>query len=205
MFGGLRLRPFRPIRIGDPIERISTLQDLQFKRSSAGTMCVASVVHHITSGGELALEETWTTLFLPGRSVDADAAARGAQPKPGRTIADVGRWTRLIHPDPVLLFRYSALTFNSHLIHFDTQYALEEERYPALLVQGPLLANLLLDFACEHNPDRALLSYSMRAVAPLFANAPFEISALPTSDTACAVWATGPDGATASTAEVTFA
>ena len=85
-------------------------------------------------------------------------------------------------PDPVLLFRFSALTFNSHRIHYDRPWATEREGYPALVVHGPLTSTLLIDFASDHIDGRPILSYETQARAPLFDTAPFELRGRPAAD-----------------------
>ena len=83
-------------------------------------------------------------------------------------------WRRRIEPDSILLFRFSALTFNSHRIHYDRAWAMDVEGYPGLVVHGPLTSTLLIDFARDHNLGRVFLSYTTQARAPLFDTSPFE-------------------------------
>jgi len=109
-------------------------------------------------------------------------------------------WRRLVTPDAVLLFRFSALTFNSHRIHYDRAWAMEAEGYPGLVVHGPLTSTLLIDFARDHNPGRAFRSYSVQARAPLFDTAPFELRGRPTAGDACELWAVTPEGTVATIA-----
>jgi 3-methylfumaryl-CoA hydratase len=112
---------------------------------------------------------------------------------------------RRIVPDNVLLFRYSALTFNSHRIHYDRRYATEVEGYPGLVIHGPLLATLLVDLWRRQQSETALSGFEFRALRPLFDTAPFELCGCPEDDGRVALWAQGPDGAAAMRATATRA
>jgi 3-methylfumaryl-CoA hydratase len=104
-------------------------------------------------------------------------------------------WTREIRPDDVLLFRYSALTFNGHRIHYDRRYATEVEGYPGLVVHGPLIATLLLDLLRRNLGDTTVTSLSFRAMRPLFDIAPFRVRGKVASDGKTAqLWATDSEG-----------
>jgi 3-methylfumaryl-CoA hydratase len=106
-----------------------------------------------------------------------------------------------VHPEPVLLFRYSALTFNGHRIHYDRPYAMEVEGYPGLVVHGPLLATLLLDALREAHPGRAVTQFEFRAQRPLFDTADFLVAGALNADGACSLWAADAAGAAAMEAE----
>ena len=106
-------------------------------------------------------------------------------------------------PDPVLLFRFSALTFNAHRIHYDIDFARQEEGYPGLVVHGPLLATLLVDFACEHMAERRLIGYRFRAVRPIFHTHPFRLEGRRDGD-AVKLWTVDHEGFVTMQAEATF-
>ena len=109
-------------------------------------------------------------------------------------------------PDPVVLFRFSALTFNSHRIHYDRPWAMEIEGYPGLVVHGPLTSTLLIDFARDQHPGRVFLTYTTQARAPLFDTAPFELRGRPTPDgRGCELWAVTPEGTVAMSAQAELA
>jgi 3-methylfumaryl-CoA hydratase len=110
----------------------------------------------------------------------------------------------VVTADAVLLFRFSALTFNSHRIHYDRRWAMETEGYPGLVVQGPLTSTLLIDFARDCQPDRVLRSYVTQARAPLFDDAPFELRGRSTAS-GSDVWAVTPQGTVAMSAQVELA
>jgi 3-methylfumaryl-CoA hydratase len=115
-------------------------------------------------------------------------------------------WSRTIDPDPVLLFRYSAVTFNGHRIHYDQPYATQVEGYPGLVVHGPLTATLLMELARDANPGRRIVTYSFRAVSPLYAPDEFTVNGRASPDGKGAqLWAANAQGRLAMQAEVGFA
>ena len=133
-------------------------------------------------------------------------------PAPGERPATPPRapltasWTRTIRPDDVLLFRYSALTFNGHRIHYDRRYVTEVEGYPGPVVHGPLIATLLLELARRERPNATVMRFSFRAVSPLFDVAPFTVNGVPAADgDSLSLWAANPDGGLAMEAMATLA
>jgi 3-methylfumaryl-CoA hydratase len=159
------------------------------------------VVQRIFAGEALAIEEERRTVFRE----EVGAGERNQAPRREPAPDDV-RWRRWITPDPVLLFRFSALTFNSHRIHYDRPWATEREGYPALVVHGPLTSLLLLDFARDQNPGRAIRGYDTQARAPLFDTAGFELRGRPTGDgRAVELWAVTPEGTVAMSARAELA
>jgi 3-methylfumaryl-CoA hydratase len=199
MFAGERLRFHGPLRIGDTLRRETTLADISLKSGGTGMLVFASVVSQIFTPEGLALEEERRTVFRE----EVKAGERNQAPRREEVPADVP-WRRRIEPDAVLLFRFSALTFNSHRIHYDRTWAMETEGYPGLVVHGPLTSTLLIDFARDHNPGRTFLTYTTQARAPLFDNAPFELRGRPTAG-GCEVWAVTPGGTVAMSAQVELA
>jgi 3-methylfumaryl-CoA hydratase len=118
---------------------------------------------------------------------------------------ETAAWERVIHPDPVLLFRYSALTFNGHRIHYDQPFATQQEGYPGLIVHGPLLATLLVDLVRRQRPDAQIATFNFRAVSPLFDTADFAVCGEPSADgKTIKLWARGADGALAMDASATL-
>jgi 3-methylfumaryl-CoA hydratase len=190
-----------PLRIGDAVRRETELADISVKHGTTGTLVFATVVNRVFGPGGLALEDERRTVFR--EEVKAGEGNQAPQREPAPT--DVA-WRRRVTPDPVLLFRFSALTFNSHRIHYDYRWATQAEGYPGLVVHGPLTTALLIDFARDSNPGRSLRSYATRARAPLFDTAPFELRGRPTADgRGCELWAVTPDGTVAMSAEVDLA
>ncbi|NQV80517.1 MAG: acyl-CoA dehydrogenase, partial [Alphaproteobacteria bacterium] len=114
--------------------------------------------------------------------------------------------SRTITPDPVMLFKYSAVTLNGHRIHYDRPYAMNEEGYPGLVVHGPLIGTLLMDLCRRERPKDKLASFSFRAVAPIFDIAPFTVNAVPKNGSAdeWTLWAANAQGHLCMQGEATF-
>ena len=201
MFAGERVRFHRPLRLGEAVRRETTLADISLKTGSTGALVFATVVNRVFAGDALAVEDERRTVFRE----EVKAGERNQAPR--RDPAPAGLpWRRRVTPDPVLLFRFSALTFNSHRIHYDLRWATETEGYPGLVVHGPLTTTLLIDFARDSNPERPIRSYATQARAPLFDVAPFELRGRPTADGRGAdLWAVTPEGTIAMSAEVELA
>ena len=199
MFADERQRFHRPLRLGEAVRREMTLADISLKSGTTGTLVFATIVSRVFGGdGALAVEDERRTVFRE----EIKSGERNQAPRRDPAPADV-RWRRTIAPTAVLLFRFSALTFNSHRIHYDRPWAMDVEGYPGLVVHGPLTTTLLIDFARDSNPGRAIRGYATQARAPLFDTAPFELRGRPTADgRGCECWAVTPDGTIAMSAEV---
>ncbi|MDB5713936.1 MAG: hypothetical protein JWO15_1333 [Sphingomonadales bacterium] len=159
-----------PIAVGAAIERVSTVLDTVEKTGGSGTLLFVTVGHRTSADGVLAVDEKQTIVYRAAPSPGAAAA-----PAAPVTREEHWGWQREITPSTPLLFRYSALTFNSHRIHYDLPYASGEEGYPGLIVHGPLMASLLLDLADRKLGRNALASFAFRAVAPAFVDAPLTL------------------------------
>jgi 3-methylfumaryl-CoA hydratase len=197
MFAGQQTRFHRPIRIGDAVRRETELTDVSLKTGSTGTLVFTTVVDRVFTPEGQALEEERRGVFRE----EVTPGAPNTAPRREAAPTDVA-WRRTVTPDAVLLFRFSALTFNSHRIHYDRAWAMETEGYPGLVVHGPLTSTLLIDFARDHNPGRAFRSLTVQARAPLFDTAPFELRGRPTAGDACELWAVTPEGTVATSARV---
>ena len=197
MWAGSRVEFHVPIVAGTPIERLSTISAVEHKSGKSGDLVFVTVEHSISNQGRLALTEVQDIVYKeappPGQAAPAAPA----------TSAEARRadWTRTVTPDPVLLFRFSALTFNGHRIHYDRPYALEVECYPGLVVHGPLTATLLMDLFLRHHPGARVLSCSIRGRQPLFDTHPFTLCGNQTENGA-EMWALDKDGQVAMTVGV---
>ncbi|MBN2753030.1 MAG: MaoC family dehydratase N-terminal domain-containing protein [Rhodospirillaceae bacterium] len=201
MWAGGRLTWMAPLAVGRAAEKHSTVTDVQVKQGKTGPLVFVTVRHDLSQDGVACLTEEHDIVY---RDYDAPGAAK---PKPG-LAALVPEFSRDVVPDSVLLFRYSALTFNGHRIHYDRAFCTEEEGYPGLVFHGPLTATLLVDLVRNAFPARTLASFSFRAVSPLFDTAPFSIHGCKTpqsDDGAYTLWAQNSEGRLAMQAEVRFA
>ncbi len=161
MWASCEVKFRRPICVGDEVMRISTIAAVQEKQGRTGRLVFVTVDTSYLANEAAAVEERLTLVFR--NRTPAIAAETAPLPHAG------SQWSRDVVPDPVMLFRYSALTFNGHRIHYDADYTRNVEGYPGLLVHGPLTATLLLDL-CDRRLGRNVLSACrFRAVAPVFA------------------------------------
>ena len=199
MWAGGRLNFTAPLVIGHSATRSSRILDVTAKKGATGTLAFVTVQHEIAQDGRIAVTEEHDIVYrsLPQPGVAAPAA------KPAPTAA---AWSREIVPDAVLLFRYSALTFNGHRIHYDRSYVTQVEGYPGLIVHGPLIATLLLDLLHRNMPDAVVAQFSFRAVGPLFDIEPFTVCGQPAEDgRSVKLWARNNRGELAMQAEATVA
>ncbi len=170
MWAGSQFRFHHPLRIGATATRRSRINDIKFKQGRSGRLAFVEVGHEYENPAGLAFSERHDIVYREARSAHAPASA--AVPKPAPPDADFERECRA---DAITLFRYSALTFNAHRIHYDRDYAREVEGYPGLLVHGPLLATLLIDELLRRFPGRPLLEYAFRVTQPIFDTEPFRL------------------------------
>ena len=174
MWTGSQITFHEPLIVGAKVERRSTIASITPKEGKRGPMVFVTVEHETRTEGRLAVGETQQLAFLDAVAPDAPPIP----PVPGPPAFDESVWDRTVtvRPDERLLFRYSALTFNTHRIHYDAPYAEQVEQYRGLVVHGPLLASLLLQLANEGRDRNALASFAFRAVSPAIANEPLHLA-----------------------------
>jgi len=176
MWAGGRLQWHQQVlQVGDAVTRTSTIGSVTHKSGRSGDLVFVLVKHEVRNAQGLALTEEHDIVYK-------------ANPQPGDPVpppqpaAKDAAWSREVVPDDVLLFRYSALTFNGHRIHYDRKYVTEVEGYPGLIVHGPLIATLLADLLRRNMPGARLLKFEFRAVRPVFDLWPFKLHGLPSAD-----------------------
>ncbi len=177
MWAGGRLQSADPLRVGDAVHaRFAHRVGRRTRRGAAATLVFVLVRHEIAQRRG------------PGDDARSTTSSTAPPPSPAtrrrrRVPAEHGAtWQREIVPDPVLLFRYSALTFNGHRIHYDRSYVTEVEGYPGLIVHGPLIATLLLDLLRRERAGRRVRSFNFKAVRPMFDLQPFRVYGQPAAD-----------------------
>ena len=187
MWAGSRFEFLAPVRAGQAISRTSRIADVRMKEGRTGPLVFVNVHHEIRAEGQLAIHEEHDIVYRdmpqPGEPVPAGVPA-----------PQDSAWTREIQPDDVLLFRYSALTFNGHRIHYDRRYVTEVEGYPGLIVHGPLIATLLLDLLRRQLPTAPVRRLSFKAMKPIFDTAPFSVCGRMEGDKTVRLWAVTPEG-----------
>jgi 3-methylfumaryl-CoA hydratase len=196
MWAGSQLKFNAPLRVGEKARRESTIRDVRLKQGRSGKLCFVEIEHAILVGDELKLTEIHNVVYRDIKQPGDDKAEPPEAP-------DKAQWTREVVPDSTLLFRYSALTFNGHRIHYDLNFCHHQEGYPGLVVHGPLTATMLLETAIRHNPDRSLTACEFRAYSPLFNNVSFTLNGKIEGDDTV-LWATNPDNRLAMKATASF-
>jgi 3-methylfumaryl-CoA hydratase len=189
MWAAGRLEFFDPLRVGDAVERHSKIADVNIKEGRSGRLCFVAVEHEISTGRGLALKERHDIVYR-----DAPSGNAAKQNAPAREEPRQAQWSETKVAAAVMLFRYSALTFNGHRIHYDRQYVTEIEGYPGLIVHGPLQATLLIEFAASIRGATPRI-FSFRALNPLFDGQEFTLNAADGED-GLDFWIAGPDGRT---------
>lgn len=199
-----------PLKVGDKIRRVSTVADVAPKEGKTGRMVFTTLRHEISGPAGLAVVEELSVVYRPPTEATSGAAPAAASPARGGAATPpvppaTPVWQRTIAPTPVLLFRFSALTMNSHRIHYDRPYTMEQEGYPGLLVHGPLTSTLLYDLFRRGLPRARLSEATVRAQAPIYDTAPFALAGAPEPGGSSAVcWATA-QGRVAMTLNVKYA
>ncbi|CAN5237599.1 MaoC family dehydratase N-terminal domain-containing protein [soil metagenome] len=176
MWAGGQIEFIDSLRVGDTVTRASRISDVTLKTGSTGALCFVAVDHTITTPRGIAIRERHDIVY---RDVtpDADAKTNDVKPAAAPAPTPVAKQRESHLADPVLLFRYSALTFNGHRIHYDRDYVTKVEGYPGLIVHGPLQASLLIEFAAKLRGGKAPLRFVYRGVQPLFDGAEFSVNA----------------------------
>jgi 3-methylfumaryl-CoA hydratase len=164
MFAGGRLRQEAPIPIGAELSSRSNVSDVKVKTGRTGEMAFVTVRHELLVDGVAVGVEEQDLVY---RSEPVGTARRTSRPETG-SVDPEGEWRVELATDPVVLFRFSALTYNGHRIHYDRPYATQVEGYPDLVVHGPLLALLALELPRRHAPDRPVRAFEYRLVRPVF-------------------------------------
>lgn len=167
--GRLQWQTANPLRVGDMVRRDSRIQSVTHKAGRTGDLVFVVVRHGIFNAAGLAVTEEQDIVYRA-------MAQPGEAPAAGTPAPQEAAWSRELTPDPVWLFRYSALTFNGHRIHYDRGYATDVEGYPGLVVHGPLIATLLMDLLRRQHADARVASFQFKAMRPTFDLHPFRVS-----------------------------
>ncbi|WP_432838578.1 FAS1-like dehydratase domain-containing protein [Dactylosporangium sp. CA-092794] len=190
LYAGEELILHRPIRFGETLELATKLGDVQHKQGGSGRLVIVTLESSILAGAEIVTTIRQYDIFL-------GAPDPGDPPRTPRVTAGPAQrdwvWHTELTLTPVHLFRFSALTFNSHRIHYDPDWTRQVEGQPGLLVHGPLLELLLLDFCARNAPGRTIAHFVMRVVAPTYVDTPVRLVGIP-SDTGARLWALDPKG-----------
>ena len=196
MWAGSRVRFPKPLPVGAAVTRQSTIRSVEEKSGRSGRLAFVTVEHVIADDEGPCVVEEHDIVYR-------EAGEKGAPLPPGETPPKGGAWRREVIPSPVLLFRYSALTFNGHRIHYDQPYTTREEGYPGLIVHGPLLATMMIGQLRQHLPEARATRFAFRARRPIFDVRPFTVCGAPDEGAKHAdLWVEDPDGYLAMQGEV---
>ena len=190
MFGGRRVRFHQPLHVSDVVKRISTVRQVEKKQGRSGPFTLVTVINELTVGSKPALTEEQDIVYRPSEN---EITGSGSKASALRDLGEKPDWTRTVRPDPVLLFRYSALTFNAHRIHYDLPYTREREGYPALVMNGALTALLLVETARPHLSGK-IAAYTARALRPLFVEQEIALRGRHREGGGAELWACAPSG-----------
>lgn len=193
MWAGGRLQFVQPLRAGIKGQRVSTIAAITEKEGRTGKLLFATVKHEYSQGGALCISEEQDIVYR--------------EPSPprleGSVAAPAAQWSVGVEPTTIKLFRYSAVTFNGHRIHYDLPYVSETEGYPGLVVHGPLIATLMCQAFTHAHPDKVVTSLSYRGLRPLMAPRPFQVAGAIAEEGGARLWAEQ-DGTLAHQAELRF-
>jgi 3-methylfumaryl-CoA hydratase len=193
MWAGSRVRFHESLRIGEAIARRSTIADIRLKTGRSGHLGFVTVRHEISGAKGLLITDEHNIVYRE------NTGAPAVEPAPNDPAFSEPELA-----DPVLLFRYSALTFNGHRIHYDRRYAIEVEGYRGLVVHGPLLATLMVDLAVSSWPDRPLAAFEFRGRCPVIDSEPFTVHAKPRQAATLDLWIADAQGTLAMTGAASF-
>ncbi|OYD60205.1 UNVERIFIED_ORG: 3-methylfumaryl-CoA hydratase [Burkholderia sp. CF145] len=203
MWAGGRVRFLVPLTVGSAVTRETSILNVSEKQGRTGKLGFVTVNHRIYCDGTFAIDEEQDIVYrepaAPGAPAPAPTAAPGSS-------SGSAQWHRQIVPDEVLMFRYSALTFNGHRIHYDKPYATQVEGYPNLVVHGPLIATLLMDLLRRQRPDAKVLEFSYKAMRPSFMGNALHLCGQPSADgKTVELWSKDHEGWLTMTARATLA
>ncbi|BDG72687.1 FAS1-like dehydratase domain-containing protein [Roseomonas fluvialis] len=192
MLGGRRLTYTAAPRVGDALDRETMIAAITPKVGRSGALIFVTLRHSITRAGDVIAVEEQDIAYLEPKRNAPEPKAENPAPMP------MAAWRDAFTPDPVMLFRYSALQFNGHRIHYDADYARDGEGYPALVVNGGVTTLFLLEAALRRQPGAQVLQTASRTMNPLFCGRAATLSGTaPDAQGRCILWAEDDTGATA--------
>jgi len=187
MWAGSRVSFLYDLTIGTEARKVSTIKSIQQKSGKSGDLVFVTVAHQVFQNDTCCIEEEHDIVYRSAPDINATAPVF-------KTTDTSPEFSYVVKPDPILLFRYSALTFNGHRIHYDQPFCIETEGYEGLVVHGPLLATMMLDLIRQNFPDAVVKYFQFRALAPVFDTMKFEVCGCKTSSSEVEIWIKRDDG-----------
>jgi len=198
MWAGSRVTFPGTLGLGEPATRVSTIEKVAEKSGRSGKLVFVTVRHELSGSDGLAVIDEHDIVYL-------EDTGKGASARPGEPAPEGAQWVETVDPDPTLLFRYSALTFNGHRIHYDRDYARDVEGYDGLVVHGPLLATMMVGMAAGSLPDRSVSRFEFRGMRPVMDTETFTVNVDPDGEDAVDVWVANGEGMFAMRGRTEFA
>jgi 3-methylfumaryl-CoA hydratase len=197
MWAGSRFWFYSDLEAGRPAEKRSVVKNVTFKQGRSGKLGFVLIAHQVFQDGRRVLTEEDDIVYrqAPAAAVPVASVNEGLKP-----TEKTAQWSEAVRPDPVLLFRYSALTFNGHRIHYDRDYCRDAFGFPGLVVHGPLIATLLIELIRRNLPSARIGDYAFRAHAPVFDFQTFRVEGCRENDRVF-LWAVNLDGMETMTAQ----
>jgi 3-methylfumaryl-CoA hydratase len=204
MWAGSTVEFHSPISVGQQLSRTTTIESITPKNGSSGRLCFVVLRHDVNADDQTALIERQTIVYREALESDPAAPVASRGPRAATETPDGWDWTRALTPNEITLFRYSALTFNSHRIHYDLPYATGVEGYPGLVVHGPLMATLVVDSFLQNHPSAELTAFEFAARSPVFVGEQIHICGRATNEQSVELAVIAPGGKTAITARIEY-
>jgi len=198
MWAGSRVTFPGTLGLGEPATRVSTIEKVAEKSGRSGKLVFVTVRHELSGSDGLAVIDEHDIVYR-------EDTGKGASARPGEPAPEGAQWVETVDPDPTLLFRYSALTFNGHRIHYDRDYARDVEGYDGLVVHGPLLATMMVGMAAGALPDRSVSRFEFRGMRPVMDTETFTVNVDPDGEDAVDVWVANGEGMFAMRGRTEFA
>jgi len=198
MWAGSRVLFPGTVRLGEPVTRVSTIDSIAEKTGRSGRLVFVTVRHEISGRDGLAIVDEHDIVYREDNGTNASA-------RPGEPAPESATFRKTVDPDPTLLFRYSALTFNGHRIHYDREYARDVEGYDGLVVHGPMLATMMVGLAGRSYADRRISRFEFRGLRPILDTDTFTVNADPDGANALSVWVANGAGLLAMQGRTEFA
>ena len=196
--GGTRMTFHEPLRVGDEIKKVIEIADIQVDDGPDGAMVTIVEKSSISTSRGLAVVDERDMVML-------SETRAAAAPKAPPTVPAEAKWKRVFEPKASLLFRYSAVRFNSHRIHYDRDYCTKVEKLPGLVVQTSLICQLFIEMCCSEVTNRPLSYFGFKTARQTYDTGNFTIAGTPSSDgSEATLWSLDPHGTVAMTAEAKF-
>jgi 3-methylfumaryl-CoA hydratase len=189
MGAGRRVRIPGAVHVGDPLVKKAKVLAIEPKMARTGQICVLTMQHSYEVGGQVIAVDEFDAIYREAVPPGTKSPVNAGTPAPTNPA-----WSESRHLSNALIFRYSAITWNAHRIHYDADYAREEEGYPAIVQNGGLTMQLLLDAAVKHAPGKRLVHFTARLTRPIYVGATITLNGTAPEDGRMNAWVADAEG-----------